>query len=75
MSLKKLRVIIFFHCPFPSIMFTCYVKVFAVQNIFIHTQHIALYLYFTWQLISAITVGRHQASIQEHKNIEQLYVQ
>jgi membrane protein DedA with SNARE-associated domain len=56
-------------------MLKWYIKDFAVHNIFSHTQHIALCFYFTWQLISAITVGRHQASKEEHKNIQKLYVQ
>jgi hypothetical protein len=45
-------------------MFTLYVKNFAAPNFFSHTHHIALCLYFTLQLISAITVGRHQAIIR-----------
>jgi hypothetical protein len=56
-------------------MLAMYVKYFAVQNNFSHTQHIALYLYVTWQQISAIAVGSHQACMQEHNNIQQLYVQ
>ena len=36
----------FYHYAFSSTMFTCYVKCFAVQNIFTHTRQWALELYF-----------------------------
>jgi hypothetical protein len=39
-------------------------------NILNHTQHIAVKLYFTWQVVLALNVGRHQAITQEQENIE-----
>ena len=75
MPLKQLCSTVILSLSVSSTMLTCYAKYLAAQNTFSHTQPIALYLHFTWQLISAITVGCHQARIQEHNNIQKLYVQ
>jgi hypothetical protein len=39
-------------------------------NILNHTQHVAVQLYFTWQVVLALNVGHHQAITQEQENAQ-----